>query len=212
MALTIVTPATNKRLCRLPDVKAELGLTDATQDVLLDRYIDEASDIIQKCIRKVLAKQTYDETVAGYGSNILMLSNTPIVSVTSILINGSPVTDYSVEDAYAGLLYRKVGWEWTAAIGWDIGSFYRPDSEEPLFTVRYVAGFVVPEEASSDLPLVYQRCAIDTVKDWYLKRSHDPAVLSEKVGDLSVTYNEAAAEKGLPLHVLCRLQGDKRYF
>jgi hypothetical protein len=211
--LTVVTPPTNRNLCKLADVKVELGIEDNTKDSLLNRIIGEASAAIVEFLGvHELGRATYTETVAGFGGNTLMLSRTPVVSVSQILHNGSPVTDHSIEDSEAGLLWRDAGWVWTAAVGWELADYVKPNSEAPKFSVTYIAGYILPDDTGANLPLVYQRACIDTVKAWYSGLTSDPNVKSVSIDDLTVQYDERAATAELPLPVSARLGRRRRYY
>lgn len=211
--LTVVTPPATTTLCKLSDVKEELGIasSDTSHDSILNRLIAEASEIIQGAISRDLGLATYRETVPGFGSNYLMLSRRPIVSVSSVSYNGAAITDYTIEDAKAGMLYRRFGWMWTAAAIYHLDSGIAPSSEDPSFQVDYVAGYSLPNDGTPNLPLVFQRCAIETVVDWYTVAGESMRIQSKSVNGLTITYAKEAQEKGLPLTVLCRLDKLKAY-
>jgi hypothetical protein len=153
MAITVTTAARSTRLTRVENVQSDLGIT--TDTVLIERLIDEASAAIESYCHRPFAREAYTETLAGYGSNKLMLSRTPIVGTPSALLFDSNVlTDFSVADANAGLLYRRGGFAWTAQTfpglsaggGFlDLGSPL-PRSEEPLYAVDYIAGYLLPDQ------------------------------------------------------------------
>ena len=70
------------RLATLAAVKAELGITDTTNDALLQSYIDQASAMIERLCGRWFGKATYRETLAGYGRLWLTLTCTPIVQIS----------------------------------------------------------------------------------------------------------------------------------
>ena len=109
--LEVVTPAASVLLTKLADVKADLGIptADAANDAVLTDIIRDASDEIQREFQ-FFCKQSYRETLPGYGSTILQLKRTPIVSVSLVTHNSEPITDYIIEDKEAGHLYRRLGW------------------------------------------------------------------------------------------------------
>ena len=75
-----------------------------------------------------------------------MLSATPIIGVPVIALNGSPLTDFTVEDAVAGTLYRQKGWDWSAQVGWYLSDYRAPGSEQPDLVVTYTAGYLLPSD------------------------------------------------------------------
>src|SRR5262249_17983003 len=149
--------------------------------------IADASDSIQREYQ-FLCRQTYRETLPGYGNNILQLKRTPIVSVSSVTHNGEPIVDFTIEDKDAGHLYRRLGWQWTAAVGWHLTDYVIPNSEHPDFQVDYVAGYLAADQPNSDMPGEIQRSARETVVDWFKRLGRSSDIQSKSVGDLSITY------------------------
>ncbi len=208
--LTVVTPAASFLLCKLADVKADLGINDTSKDSVLTALIAAASDQIQREFQ-FLCRQTYRETLPGYGGNILQLKRTPIVSVSSVTHNNEPIVDYTIEDKDAGHLYRRLGWEWTASVGWDMTGYVIPNSEHPDFTVEYVAGYLAADQASSDMPAEIQLSARETVEYWYKALSRSADIESKSVGDLSITYvTGEAARFSVPPRAVTRLEKWRR--
>ena len=78
------------------NVKAFLGLTNVTDDALLDRLIESASAFIENWLgRKVLSAPAIDYQ-SGSGKDVMILRDTPVVSVQSVTVDGavlSPTTD-----------------------------------------------------------------------------------------------------------------------
>ena len=154
MALTTNTPAQTRRLTRRENVKAELAITTASDDALFDRLIDQASRAIERYCRRPFPREVYTETLGGFGEVELMLARTPIVAVSSVLYDLDVITDYVVNDADAGILYRQVGWFWTAQVLSGLVGKQRwpgigdplPRQEEPRFTVGYTAGYLLPSQ------------------------------------------------------------------
>jgi hypothetical protein len=210
--LEVLTPAASVLLTILDAVKADLGIltTDTSKDVVLNDLIRDASDEIQREYQ-FLCRQTYRETLPGYGNNILQLKRTPIVSVSSVTHNSEPIIDYTIEDKDAGHLYRKLGWCWTASVGWKMTGYVIPNSEHPDFTVDYVAGYLAADQANSDMPPEVQRSARETVIDWFKSAGRAADIQSKSVGDLSITYVTGDAAKfSIPPRALTRLQKWKR--
>lgn len=193
--LEVVTPAANKQLTTLEAVKGELGITDTAQDALLSALSDRASDAIVTFCGRPFAQEGYRETVAGYGGTRLLLSRTPVVGVASVLADSEIITDWLLEDAEAGLLFRKRGWQWAPILGWNI--VWQPvgGSENLNFTVEYTAGYVLPGDAGvRTLPCDIEQACIEVVKAWYAGRERDPAITGERLGDYQASY----AVQGLP--------------
>lgn len=155
MALSVTTAAVARRLTRKEAVKAELGITASTDDALLDDLIDRASQAIVSYCHRPFAREVYTETLSGFGDIHLQLARTPIVAVSSVTdTNSATITDYSVADADRGWLYRRLGWLWTvqAYPGLSAGGRFLdygsplPRQEEPLYSVSYTAGYLLPPQ------------------------------------------------------------------
>jgi len=192
MAVTVSVAAESTNLTTTGVVKGVLGVSSVKFDVELTRLIGAATSAIEEYVQHVFAKQTYVETVNGSAHPMLMLTNTPIISITSIVCESSPIEDYSIHDAKAGILYRSAGWLMSAWVGWGIESQGpRQGTGDLIYTVTYEAGYVTPGLADSDLPKHIEQACIETVVDWYRSEKRDSKVKSKKVGDLAITYKSA---------------------
>lgn len=156
MSLTVVTRATTLRLTTRERMKLELPTIPASSDdELLDALIDAATGAVQAYCNRAgvpFARQAYTETLGAFGDTHMMLKGTPIVVVSSVLLDGAAVTDYTVEDAAAGLLNRRFSFFATAQRWPGLGgrqSFPAfgspiPGAEELRYSVSYVAGHLMP--------------------------------------------------------------------
>jgi hypothetical protein len=156
VAITISTAALSTRMTTVARVKSELELTtvDATRDALLAELVDRASAVISSYCHRPFAREALTETLGGHGGIHLQLARTPIATVTTVTQDTSVLTDYSIADPNKGWLYRRDGWAWTAqrysGIGaggaWLDQGWPMPRQEEPLFSIEYAAGYVMPGE------------------------------------------------------------------
>lgn len=78
-------------LTTLPTVKAWLGLTTATDDVLLQRLITSLSRTILGVLSRSLLFQTYLRVIDGHGGTSLVLPDYPVFALTALTINGVPI-------------------------------------------------------------------------------------------------------------------------
>jgi hypothetical protein len=182
--LEVIVPASNRKLTTLAAVKAALGIpeADTSQDAFLAPLIDQASDAIVTFCNRSFARETYRETLPGYGGLRLVLSRTPVVSVASITADGEVFADYLVEDAEAGILYRKSGWRWTSSSWWNIT--WHPVQEELKFVIEYTAGYVLPgDQGVRTLPEDVELACIETVRLWFLSRKQDINVPKDETGE-----------------------------
>jgi hypothetical protein len=204
MAITITTPASSARLTSLEFVKAELDLTDSTQDLELRRIIDQASNFIVSYCNRPFAKETLTETLGAAGDNILMLERTPIVSVNQISFDGTTIgsTTYEIDDAKAGFLFREIGWQGTQIWRHDI-TLQPTHRTRKKWSVGYTAGYICHASTESDdttLPEDIERAATDLVKSWHLSRSENPNIKSQRTGDASESLFDGTnkGEGGIP--------------
>lgn len=157
MGLSVVTRAATLRLTTKERLTAEMPVIPAGDGSFVDKLIDNASSAIQGyCNRDKapFARQSYQETLGAYGDIYLMLKGTPLVVVSSVSQDGMPLLDWSIEDADAGVLYRRNQFFWTAQLNpgftgrqlWPAFGAPIPGAEEPRFTVNYIAGWLTPAQ------------------------------------------------------------------
>lgn len=193
MAVTVTVPADDTLLTTVDAVIAQLGQSVAADADLVEAAVRWASDFAASYCDRIFAKQSYSETVRGYGGNRLMLTHRPITAVASVTYRGTALTDYSIDDAGAGMLYREQGWYWTATsfMGSLVGDPI-PGSEQPTYTVVYTAGWDLPSAGDDrTLPYDIEAAAIELAKSFYLDRKRNPALIGKRVGDLGLNYGQA---------------------
>ena len=138
-------------LTTLRRVKIELGLdlTTTTNDELLLSLITEASQAIEDYCHRDFSRATVKEITAGNGRVRLMLSRTPVAEIESVVRDDSTIasTNYSIEDAESGALYRETGWYWTVS---EDARFLVPYSQasadHPEYEVTYTGGYLLPND------------------------------------------------------------------
>lgn len=194
MAITVLTTSTGEALTTPAAVKAHLGIVGSSEDTDLGTLVTRASAAIGRHLHRSIFRQTYRETLPGYGDILIQLAHTPIRKVTSITLRGESITDFVIEDAEAGWLYREKGWEWTRSVNWSLSERIVSGGELPLFTVTYEAGWLSAASASSEsrtVPDDLEHAAIETVKAWRAARMRDPEVVRRRLGPLEVEYRGA---------------------
>jgi hypothetical protein len=205
VGLSVATRATVTRLTTKERVKLELtSISGSGSDSILDALIDAAGGAIHSfCNRRKAPfyRQVYSETLAGYGNTTLMLAATPVVSVASVLQDTDVITDYTIEDADAGLLNRRYGFMSSAQLYPGLSgrqtfpSFGAPipNSEEPRLTVAYTAGYLLPSQDLSAKTTISASAVDNSFND---TAGAFPALL--KAGDVIVVTGFAtAANNGL---------------
>jgi hypothetical protein len=170
--LTVTTAASSYDLTTLVNVKAELGQTDGSSDVILKRYIGGASAAaMQYCNRVFAAESLSEQFLPDHASRLfrggvsaLQLSRWPIIAVTSVTEDSTLLvenTDYLVDKA-AGQLTR-------------LDSSGRGRSWSPLpLVVVYSAGYAV-------IPPDVEDAAIRMVSKRYSAKGRDPTLKAENI-------------------------------
>lgn len=190
--ITVDTPAESFDLTVLEKLKLDLDLLDDSEDKQLARFITSASRLVATFIGRTLAKQTYTERTQGYGTLELMLTHTPILSLSSVYINGELVIDAEISNPDSGLLYRENGWRWNTDNYSGLSMQPMPGREHPKIKVTYEAGYVLPsfQEDEDTLPPDIEEACVIAAKDLYLAKETYTGISQEKVGDISVSYSQ----------------------
>lgn len=163
--LTVVTPATSRRLTTVDHVREDLGLSEAeVSTAKVERLIDQASSAIETYCRTVFARETVEETWRS-GARGTLLSRGPVSSIVSVSQDSValPVDGYVLD---AGWLYP---WNGTSRTIW----------RGKNMTARYVAGYILPGEADANLPAVIEQACIGEISAALSRRSRDPLIRSE---------------------------------
>ncbi len=150
--LTISTAAPSLNLTTLTRLKSTLGVTSTTDDAIMDNAIARASASVDAYCNRTFARQVYTELGPAFGSIEFQAKHAPVVALGTVTFNSNTLTDVSIGDVDQGVLYRRNGWQWTAqswvGLGgggrlWDVGIPIQ-GQEEPLWSVGYTAGFILP--------------------------------------------------------------------
>lgn len=197
MTIEIITPAECNDFTTLDNVKTYLGIIDECQDEKINMGIQYAGDFIRRFTGRVFAQETVIETIRGFGTHYLPLSRYPITNIASVMLRGEVITDYEISDPSAGLLFRKNGWEWSAASYNGISNDPIPHSESYEYSIQYTGGYCMPcaEGCTRNFPYDLEQAAIELIQ-MYMDQT--PMNISQvKVGDYSVSYRS-----GVPASIL----------
>lgn len=210
--LSITTAPTYTRLTSVETVKDELDIDDTgVYDPMLERKIEEATSDIELHIPRKLARCGITETIwpqSGYAClNHIDLARTPVVSITSVTVDGVALTADEYRLDSDGRLYRRESgtadrWEWSDDI-----------------VIVYTGGFRMPEDPSyvaGDLfsvPASLQSAAIELVASFWASRGRDPNIMEEENPGVSRFryWVGAVGEKGeLPPSVMAKIAPMRR--
>ncbi len=95
-------------LCTLADLKAWLNVTNATDDVLLQRLLTTVSVCMQNWMNRTIPSASYTETRDGNGSDTLVMANKPITDVASVTVGGIAIPE-SPDGIQPGFVFGEWG-------------------------------------------------------------------------------------------------------
>lgn len=215
MAITIGTTSADG-LTTKEVVKTELSISSTSDDGFIDTLIAQASDMIAKHCGRIFHRVTVTETLPGTGTPSLLLTHTPVVSITSVTHDGSTVssTAYTIEDAECGLLWNDSLWNRHTLYLWNVERHPHSDGQR-AWSITYRAGYVTPEEVASTastlgartLPYDVERACIDTVKSLYNRRAEDSRIKRQGVDE---TYENIDNRTALPPSAVSALERWRR--
>jgi uncharacterized phiE125 gp8 family phage protein len=152
-------------LATLADVKAWLDINNTTNDALLTRLIDAASAFIESFLNRKIELDVYTELRSGNGKPYLTLRNYPIVSVSSIKINGDEAEIIQADDFSS----KGIKFDGRQLIGQNI--IFSCGNSNIL--INYIAGF-------SEVPFDVQQACIEMVSHRFKNMRGDRLGVSGK--------------------------------
>lgn len=133
-------------------VALRLGLSGTADQALIEAFIGEASDALETfCGRAFTYQPDHADTLPAMGGPKLLVERTPVYAMASVVVGGVTVdpSEYALQDAQAGIIYRRGGWPWTARFRGDLNftNDKQPGSEEAEVVATYPGGFITPAQA-----------------------------------------------------------------
>jgi len=209
MSITVTTPAPITDLTTIEALERELGTNDTSLHALFSDLIKQATALIEKATGRVFAHETVTESLPGTGTPILLLSRTPVRSITSITLDGTtvPTDEYTLDDAEAGAVLLHTNgtppapkiWVQPSHVTAGLSLFPLLDTLANNVTVVYEGGYKMPGESGRDLPYDLERACLDLAKMFYFERSDNPRIVEQAVGDSSERRDNSF---GIPTHVM----------
>ncbi len=200
MSITVVDPAPNTLLTTIEAVKRNLGITDANQDEPILDMIQQNSDFIASYTARTFARQNVTEKFVGKGLPNVQLSITPIISISELALKGAAVTEFTIDDAEAGIIQIETGFTSTE-IAWNtIDRAVSPYAVKD-WTCTYIGGYTLPSWQTTgiprDLPFDLERACIEMTKSTFHNATIDGSIRSYKIGDTSVTWDKSPSSGGM---------------
>lgn len=202
MTIEVLTPAPDTKLTTVAKVKAMLGIavSDTSKDETLDDMIQAASDFAVRYCNRIFAKQTVKESLVGKGRPDLMVSITPILTLTKVEFDEIEVDDCVILDKEAGFIQRRSGFRSTEFLSNDFD--LAPSSfGEKRWHVTYEGGYVLPGWGESGetrtLPYDIERAIQSMVKVSYKNQLLDGSMKSYKIGDTAITWERSLTDGNL---------------
>lgn len=183
-------------LTTLDTVKEELDITSTDYDGRLTRYIKEASAQVESfCGRSFEYQEGIVESIPARGGRNIVLSRRPVTNLISITFAGQTVDpdEYKL-DSETGLVFRAYGWPWDATLRTKVVGDKVAGTESSELEATYDGGYVTPQQVADDdsltrtLPYDLEGWVIALVSLRETSRGVNPSIVSEKLGDASVSY------------------------
>lgn len=204
-------PLKSHALTTVDAVRDELGLSGTSADARLERMINAASARFAAIVgRDLHYAEDVVEDVAGYDRPRLAVRRTPLLSILSITpldASGSAGTalddeSYFIEDAERGWIGRSASWSSSPASVDGVLGLAIAGTERRNWRVTYTGGSITPFQESADggslgtssLRDDIEQAIIESVVDTYRRAGARSDILSERLGDESVTYANPGTE------------------
>lgn len=188
--LTVTEPASNRKLTTAATAKLELQVASGGDDAYLSMLIDQASAAVENwCARSFAFEAVREVAHQAAAQPALLLARWPVVSITSLAVNGVAADPAATEVGDNGLLYR---------LGDDNRRRFWPAGR---IVVEYRAGYVMPGEAGRTLPADVERAALTLIKAHWHSRNRDPLIRSETIDGAGSTDYFAGTVSQLPPEV-----------
>lgn len=193
MAIEVITPAVDNYLTSVDKLKLILGISDNSQDSLLEEMIKQASDLIETYTGRVFAEEEVVESLPGKGTPDILLSRTPIINVTSVKFDTTETPGWVILDKDAGIIQRRDGWLNTN-LSWATISPHESSYYENRWHFTYTGGYKLPSAgAQRNLPYDLERACIEISKTYHEQAQMDGTLESYKIGDTSVKWAKRSA-------------------
>jgi hypothetical protein len=197
--LEILTPAVTLDLILADSLMTEPWIAPGTTPERITLLVAQASETVTDLWGEPLARQRYQAAVAGYGDTLIELPRRPLIAIDgspTVTVDDEPLTDFEIDDAAEGLIFRPAGWSRSARLSGRFSLREVPGSDERRIGLTWWAGYRLPGDteapaAAPALPAALARACELTVKDWHLLDCRDPEINAR-----AQTFSGGSAEAG----------------
>lgn len=154
-------------LTTVANVKEYLGIAGTSEDALLNRLKDWATDLIHSYCGRIFTEASYDESYDGDGTEGLLVNQYPVSTVTLLEVSGA------LKDASSYALYGQLG-----LLKLKSEKFPRGKNNVRL---QYTAGYTV-------IPKDLEQAAIELVAIKYYDRGRNRLGVDAKDGVSYVSH------------------------
>ena len=197
MPITVLEAAPDHNLTTLDTLKGSLGITNDSNDDVLEQLIREASSYASTYTNRIFGRERVTEDFVGNGTPQLVLSRTPIVAIEQVKFDTTvqDLTEITIVDADAGIVQRKGNWTSTK-LPFNTIDLAPSSYGEYKWHITYTGGWVLPNWEDSDvrdLPYDLERAVLETVRTLNIdnqlgQAGIDSTVSKYKIGDTEVTW------------------------
>ena len=214
MSIVVLDAAPDRLLASKATLAADLGISEIDAAAL----IQQASSWIENFTGRVFAYERVCESLPGDSMPNMLLSRTPIASLSSVAFHGTDIdpVNYSLLDAEAGIIQKASGWTSTN-LPWNAISPMPSSYSRNLWAVTYYGGYILPNWDMSDgsydgeqqLPAVLHMACLRLAKTIYIDNNQivSGGMKTYQIGDTMVQWDSVNPEAdmstlGLPLSIV----------
>lgn len=169
-------PVSDNQLTDLPTLKPWIGIiaSDTNSDAALNRLIFVASGLFRNLVnREVFLQTSLTETQRGNNSNRLFLNNRPVISITSVSVNGKILQPQS-SFYQGGYSFDKYGL---------VGTYYS-FARMHEYIIQYVAGFSL----NSSEAYMAEQAVCSLIYLWWKRRPHTDIDMQSLGNQITARY------------------------
>jgi len=183
--VVIVTASEFTMLTTLERVKLELDIKNDINNDLLSARIASASSVIAGLCFPSLRRETVIETFYpdhyGECADRLTLDHSPVVSISSVTVDGTALTDaVIVDDVVTDLAEWRLDGDKLRLRRQTTAGRHSHWSFCTGIVVSYTGGYLLPGQVGRDLPYEIEDACVELVAAYWAARGRDPGLRAEE--------------------------------